>query len=153
MYIFKYLHIITMFIAVALSVGPELVLHRVAQTGDVRAIRAAFGAAKPLGQLVPILFVVGLVFGLIATALGQFNFLAPWLIIAYVIFIIAMGIGSAVIGPWQQKVGMASAKNGDGTPSGELSALLSDRMITYAMWINLALVVLIVFVMVLKPLG
>ena len=51
MSLFIFLHIITMFLAVAISVGPELVLHQVAQTGDVRAIRAAFGVAKPLGSL------------------------------------------------------------------------------------------------------
>ena len=37
--LFKFLHILTMFVAVAVAVIPEVVLHWVAGSGDVRATR------------------------------------------------------------------------------------------------------------------
>jgi Predicted integral membrane protein (DUF2269) len=148
--IFVFLHIITMFIAVAMSVGPELMLHRVAQSGDVRSIRAVFGAARPIGQLSAMIFGIGVIFGLIAAWLGKFNFLAPWLLIAYVLFIIVMALGG-IVGRWLQQVGMAAGESGEGDPSPELTALLHNPMATYAVWANLAIITLIVLVMVLKP--
>ncbi len=56
MYAFKYLHIITMFLAVASSLGPAFLLHSLAQSGEVRTIRSGFRAGKPLIALAPILF-------------------------------------------------------------------------------------------------
>ncbi len=43
--IFIFLHILTMFIAVALTVGSEQLLRRVAATENVAAIRMTFGVA------------------------------------------------------------------------------------------------------------
>jgi sulfite exporter TauE/SafE len=153
MYLWKFLHVVTMFAAVGLSVGTEVLLQRLAQTEDVPTIRNAFALAKPIGRAAPFVFLVGLIFGLIAAAAGQFNFFAPWLIVSYVIFAIAMGLGGAIIGPWQQRVGRAAAMNSGAAPSAELKQLLHNKRAEYAMWINFAAIVLIVFVMVLKPFG
>ncbi|MGB8648085.1 MAG: DUF2269 family protein [Anaerolineae bacterium] len=151
MYLFKYLHLIFVFAAVAASAGPELVLYRVIKSGDVRSIRTIFGAAKLLGMLSAPLFTIGMVFGLIAAYLGQFNLLAPWLIEAYVIFLVIMGIDGAMIVPWQRKVRVAAAASPDDKPSSELTALLNKRTAEYATWANDALIVLIILVMVFKP--
>ncbi len=51
--IFIFLHILTMFIAVALTVGSEQLLRRVAATENVAAIRTTFGAAVPLRRAIP----------------------------------------------------------------------------------------------------
>ena len=49
--IFKFLHILTMFIAVSAAVIPEVVLHWVSRSGDVRAIRVVSGISERLGKL------------------------------------------------------------------------------------------------------
>ena len=46
--IWVYLHILTMFAAVGVAFGSEIVLRRTAGTGDVRSIRTAFGLATTL---------------------------------------------------------------------------------------------------------
>ena len=151
--IFIYLHIIMMFAAVAVSIGSGLLLHRVAQSGDVRTIRTTFGLAKPFGQSTPILFIIGLIFGLLAAAAGSFNFLAPWLILSYGLFAAAMVVGTVVTKPWQQRVGKAAVLNQGDAPSADLQAAIGDQRGQLGLWINTALIVAIVFVMVAKPLG
>ena len=46
------------------------------------------------------LFISGGLFGLLAAIVGPYskNLLAPWLVIAYVLFIIAMVVGALVLG-------------------------------------------------------
>ena len=151
--IFKYLHIITMFMAVSFSVGPEILLHRIARTREVCTIRNAFRVGQPLGIAVPILFVIGLLFGLTAAFTGGFDFFAPWLILAYIIFAIAFIVSAAITGPWQEKVGMAAAASPDDKPSAELAALIDAKTAQYATWTLAIAIIAIVFVMVTKPGG
>jgi hypothetical protein len=149
--VFKYLHILTMFSAVTASVGPELLLHRVAKTGDVRAIRHVFALDAPLGIAVPILFLVGALLGLITAFFEQRSYTEPWLIIAYIIFLIAFVAGGAFVGPWAQKVGKAAAASPDDKPSAELEELIQSRGAETATWITIIAIIVIVFDMVVKP--
>lgn len=149
--IFKYLHIITMFSAVGVSTGTEFLLHRIAHSGDVRAIKTAFGAGKLTVMLVPILFIIGMLFGLLTAWTGSWNFFAPWLIIAYVLFATMVVIGRKINVPWLQQVGKTAAMNQGDTPSAELQTLIHDKRAERGMYIGYVLIFLIVFVMVMKP--
>lgn len=149
---FIFLHIAMMVMAVGLSVGSELLLHRIAQTRDVRAIRVAFKLANPLGVAPQVLFVFGMIFGLIAAFLGQFNLFALWLIIAYVLLAVVLISAGALIGPWSQRVAMAAASSSE-VPSPELDRLINDRRARNAIWGTIGLILLIVLDMVIKPGG
>lgn len=149
---FIFFHITMMVMGVGVSVGSELLLHRIAQTRDVRAIRTAFVLAKPLGTAPQVLFVFGMIFGLIAAFLGQFNLFAPWLLIAYVLLAIVLLVAGALIVPWSQRIAMAAASSGD-APSKELERLIKDQTARNAMWGTIGLIVLILFDMVIKPGG
>lgn len=149
--IFKYLHIITMFSAVATSVGVEFLLHRVAASGDVRSIRNVFKLAEPFGKAVPILFIVGMLFGLTTAYFKTYNFFANWLLLAYTIFAINLVVGGAISGPWLGRTALAAADSPDDKPSPELEALIHDRNATVAMWVAIVSIISIVFVMVMKP--
>jgi hypothetical protein len=151
MLIWKYLHILSMFLAVALVVGPDLLLYRTARSGEVRAIRTVFGLARPLSLAVPVAFALGLLFGFLAVFAGGFDLFAPWLVIAYVVFAIGALAGAAVVAPWQRKVAAAAATSPEGAPSPALAALLRDRKPTYAMLIDFVTVVGTLFAMVMKP--
>lgn len=148
-----FLHIFTMFAAVALSVGPAWVLHRVAATENVPAIRTAFGVAQPLGRVGPMLYGIGFLLGIIAAIVASFNLLAPWLLIAYVLFIISDVLGSRVVGGWMAKVGRAVATNQGDVPSEELKQLLHDKGAWQGTIANLVVIALIIAVMVFKPFG
>ncbi|HEX9364323.1 MAG TPA: hypothetical protein VGA47_11120 [Candidatus Dormibacteraeota bacterium] len=88
MYIFlKALHVITMFAAVTLLMGEALFLCLATWRRDVRALSALHRMAPNLSLTAvgAALFLVGVVLGFILAATGHLNFLAGWLIAAYVL--------------------------------------------------------------------
>ncbi len=151
--LFIFLHIVTMFTAVALSLGVQLIVYRVATTGNVAAIRTAFGVAQPIGRAAPMVYGVGFLFGLIAAITGSFNLLAPWLLISYVLFVISSVISVRSVGGWMAQVGRAAALNQGDAPSTELQGLLHDKRATQGMIANLVVVAVIIALMVFKPFG
>ncbi len=151
--LFKYLHVLTMFAAVAAAIVPELVLHAVARRGDVAGLRGLLPTAEKAGKLIPMLFVTGLVFGIIAAVAGEFDLLRPWLIASYVLFAIALGVGALVSDPWAKRLGEAAFASPTDAPSAELQAAIHDRRGTIASTILMTMIVVILFLMVVKPGG
>ena len=151
---FKYLHVVSMFFAVALAVSGEIVVRRVAQSGDVRAIRTTVEKVKPLsGPIATGLFLAGVVFGIIAALTGQIDLLRPWLIAAYITFIVAIAIGIFITDPWVARLEQAAAVSPDGVGSAELTAVIDDRRARIGAWVLQGMIAFIVFLMVVKPLG
>ena len=89
------------------------------------------------------------IFGLVAAK--DIGLTAPWLIISYVIFAIAMVAGGAVEGPWAGKVANASKASPNDAPSSELQRLLDAKRALYASLLIYLSIVAIVYVMVVKP--
>lgn len=149
--LFKYLHILTMFAAVAAAVIPEVVLHLVANTRDARAI-ATFGAiAQRIGKVLPVFFVGGAIFGLLAAWTGQMNFLQPWLVATYVLFISGMLTGVLVTDGWVVRVTESAAASQGGEAAGALDAVIDDRRAKLgSAWLMLTIAI-IIFLMVVKP--
>ena len=151
---FKYLHVVSMFFAVALAVSGEIVVRRVAQSGDVRAIRTTVEKVKPLsGPIATGLFLAGVVFGIIAALTGQIDLLRPWLIAAYIAFIVAVAIGIAITDPWVARLEQAAGASPDGAGSPELVAVVEDRRARIGAWALQGMIAFMVFLMVVKPLG
>jgi uncharacterized membrane protein len=142
-----------MFLAVALSVGSEWVLQRVAATENIAAIRTVFGAAKPIEKAIPMAYGIGFLLGIVAALIASFNLLAPWLLISYVLFIVSLVLGGHVVGGWAEKVEHAAAQHDGDTPSAELKALLHDKRAVQGMIANLIVIALIIAAMVFKPFG
>lgn len=142
MKLFVFLHIATMFAAVAIALGPEWLMHRAARSVDVPTIRGVFGMSQPLAKVIPAVFILGLIFGLIAVFTGGFDPFAPWLLLAYVLFIAAMVTGGVVSGPWQTRVYELALKSAVESPSQELAAAFHERRARAA-----------IFDMVIKPLS
>lgn len=149
--LFKFLHVITMFLAVASTTIPEVVLHQVARGDSVPATRVVAALAARIGKLLPIFFVGGAIFGLIAAATGQINFFEPWLIAAYIVFVIAMATGATITGPWAGRMAAAAAASPDGAPSTELVSVTHEPRAILGSVILLGSIVVIVFLMVIKP--
>ena len=149
--LFKFLHILTMFTAVAAAFVPEVVLHWVARSNDVGAIRVFANIAARIGKLLPVFFVGGAIFGLLAAATGELDFFQPWLIAAYVVFIIAMATGGAITGPWAGRMAAASAASGNDAPSPELTVVMHDRRALIGSVVLMSAIVVIIFLMVFKP--
>lgn len=150
---FQFLHVITMFSAVAAATVPEVVLHVIARRGDVAGLRGFLPVAMAAGRLIPILFVVGLVFGILAALTGQIDLLRPWLVASYVVFAIAMAMGPLLAAPWGARLGAATFASPLDAPSAELVAAIHDRRGIVSATIGLTAIVVIVFLMVVKPGG
>ena len=149
--LFKFLHILTMFLAVAAATIPEVVLHWVAASGDVRAIRVFAGIAARIGKVLPVFFVGGAIFGLLAAATGSLDFFQPWLIAAYVVFMIAMVTGAAITGPWAGRMAAAAEASGNEAASSDLVLLMHDRRALIGSVVLMSSIVVIIFLMVFKP--
>jgi uncharacterized membrane protein len=150
--IFVFLHVLTMFGAVAFSGGIDTLLLSVARTGDVRAIRTAFEAHRRFEALIPAAFVTGLIFGLIAIFAEGFNPFQAWLLLAYPLFVLGILVGALGLGRWTTRVRLAAADAPDGG-SPALAAALADPTARRAFIVFWLLIVAIIFVMITKPLS
>jgi hypothetical protein len=150
---FVYLHVLSMVSAVAVAYGPALMLRRAANTRHVPTIRSVFGMAGAFGKWIPILFLLGLGFAIIAIFANGFNPLRPWLLIAYVLFAIGMFDGARIHGPYAIAVAKAAASSPDEAPSAELRTALDNPGEAIAYWVDLGVVALILFDMIIKPFG
>jgi hypothetical protein len=151
---FKYLHILSMFFGVALAISGELVLRRVAGSGDVRAIRTTVRLVKPLsGPIATALLLAGVAFGFLAALTGQIDLLRPWLILAYLAFLAAVALGIGITDPWVERLEREAEGSPDDRPSETLASVISDPRARAATWALQGLIAFLVFVMVVKPLG
>lgn len=151
MRLFVFLHVLSMVTAVTLAYGPGLLVRRAIATQHVPTIRAVTGLAGSFGRLIPIFFLVGLGFAILAIITEGFNPLQPWLLIAYVLFAAGMVSGGAVTGPWVGRVHEAALASPDAVASSELRAASDDPRQQLLFYLELAIVALILFDMIVKP--
>lgn len=147
---FKYLHIVSMFFAIALAVSTELVLRRVADSGDAHAIATTVARVRPLGNLSTVFFLAGIAFGIVAALTGQMNLLAPWLVLSYIAVAGAFAIGMLISDPWVSRLESAAMAGADGS-SGELAAVVAEVPARIGTWVLMGLIATLVFLMVVKP--
>lgn len=147
--VFKYLHIVSMFFAIALAVSTELVLRRVAGSGDPGAIATTVTRTRPLANLSSVLILAGIAFGIAAALTGQMNLLAPWLLLSYVAVAGAFAIGFLLTDPWVARLD-AAATGGPGA-SADLTAVIAEGPARVGTWVTMGLIALLVFLMVVKP--
>lgn len=146
-----YLHVMTMFVAVALSLGGTIFYVLAARTGRTEALRSIGAFGRPATRFIPVLFIIGGIFGLITAIYLKYNLLAPWLIIAYVLFAALAVSGGALSGPTAERIGKIVEPAPDGALPAETLPLIRRFYFTSA--IEVIFLVLIVFDMVVKPFG
>jgi hypothetical protein len=153
MRLFVFLHVLSMFTAVATTYGPAFLMHRAVATRHVPTIRGVFSMAKVLGPFIPIFFLTGFAFAVIAIFTEGFNPFRPWLLIAYVLFAIGMFTGIRIHAPWAQAVGAAAEASPDAAPSPELNRALDSPQETFGYWLDYGVVAALIFDMIIKPFG
>ena len=153
MRIFVFLHIATMFTAVALTIGPTIVLRRIGKSGDVPAIRRSFAATGPIIKAAPALYGLGAALGVVAIFTNGFDPFQPFLLIAYALFIVATAAGIVFNAPWFQRVAQAAAASPDAAPSPELAVELDAPVARFLDWFDPIIILLFLFDMVVKPFG
>jgi hypothetical protein len=99
------------------------------------------------------LFIAGAVFGVVAALTGQINPFAPWLLLTYAAFVLAMVVGGTITDPWTARLGQAATATADGGSSDELRAVVADPRARAATAVLMTVIAVIVFLMVVKPLS
>ena len=97
MSVLLFLHILAMFTAVTVVMGAGILVLIGARSGD-RSVVAAI-TSLPIPRLAGPLYGVGGLLGLATAFVFGYNLLAPWLIIAYVLFAILTVVGIRISGP------------------------------------------------------
>jgi hypothetical protein len=144
------LHILVMFTAVAISQGPAVLLYSAMRRGDVAAIRAVGEGFGRVGRFIGPMFGIGVLIGLVAVFVGGFDPLAPWLLIAYGLTVVAFLTPILVTGPRMMRVVEAAAASPTEEPSPELRSAIGAAA-GPVFWIDAALIVLFIVDMVVKP--
>lgn len=144
------LHILIMFTAVAISQGPAFMLYGALRRGDMAAIRVLTDQYGRLGPVIGALFGIGVLVGLVAVFVGRYNPLAPWLLIAYGLTVIAFLSPRLVTGPRIMRLARAAAASPADSPSDDLRDAIGAA-ISPIFWIDAALLVLFIVDMVVKP--
>ena len=151
MTVFIFLHILAMFLAVAFAQGPLLVLLAAVSRRDIPAIRGQLTAQMPLVRWIGPLFGLGILLGLVAMFTNGFNPLQPWLLIAYVLTIVAAVLPQFSSAAYGKRLGMALASSPGDTPSAELTAVMDDTAAKALIWLDMLVIAALVADMVLKP--
>jgi hypothetical protein len=150
-HILLFLHITFFFTAVTISYGPLLLLRLAYRTGEVGNIRGLALVHSRLGPLTFVLYMLGGIFGgLTAMAFG-FDLLAPWLVIAYVAFAIAVLLGVTENRTWPLRLAEAVKRTPDGPLTPEIRDLFMNRTTLLVLAIDIVWVPVIIFDMVIKP--
>jgi hypothetical protein len=149
--IFVFLHVVTMFTAVAASLGPAYLLQRIARSAEVSTIRRSFTLAAPVFKAIPILFTSGAALGIVAIFTNGLNPFEPFLLIAYLMFVMATLVGITMNAPWERRVIQLAVESPDAAPSPELAAALNDPRMKLVDWFDRLIIVAFVFDMIVKP--
>ena len=153
MLIFKFLHILSMFVMVTIEIGLETLFAAAISRRDVRALAAIYRLEKRLraGPIAIAALVSGIGFGLLTAATGGFDFLDGWLIAAYVLVAMFLVTSTLFLRP-ALRFGQAAADTADtGGPTDELASEMGSSRVLVWYVVDVALVVAIIADMVLKP--
>jgi hypothetical protein len=143
----KFLHVAAMFAAVTLFVGGDVYFLRVASAGDPGATARLGQAIRRRGPLTGPILEIGVAFGIVTALLGGLDFLAPWLVGAYVIVIALTVLAFRVAAPAFTTI-LHAAETGDGTAVATALTATSYRLVAL---VNAALYAAVIFLMVVKP--
>jgi uncharacterized membrane protein len=146
-----FLHIATMFIAVACSYGPTAMFLLAIRSNRIERVRAVGIAVGPIVKLIPILFAIGALFGLAAALVVGYNLFAPWLLISYALFGIASAIGAVYTGPFGNRLTQAFGSATEGPFPPAAAALVRNRTFLAIQVLDFAAILLLILDMVFKP--
>jgi uncharacterized membrane protein len=144
-----FVHIALMFTAVALAYGGVVFFLVALRNRNYPNVIAIASGSKTMERLIPPMFGLAGIFGVVAAIVNGYNLLAPWLIIAYVLFVVLTVIGALSTGPTIKRIGDALAAAPAGEPTPETAQLIR-RFNTIEVF-DFFFLFVIIFDMVIKP--
>ncbi len=150
-YLLLFAHISLMFTGVTVAWGPLIPVRVAYQTGQVAPVRATATMAVKLGRVIPAFYMTGGLFGLLNAIAFGYNLVAPWLVIAYVLFAVATVIGIRWTGPTVERIAELAKGAPDGPIPASLRELFSSTRSVVLTTVDIGLVFVLVLDMVVKP--
>jgi len=151
MAIWNILHVLGMFIAFAFTTGVGIFLTAIANTREVRTIRAATKIGRSLQTAGIAMLLVGVVFGFATAGAAGYSLTSRWLIESYVLVGLLVIVGAGVHGTWLARLAKAAAASPDDHPSPELAAVVGDRLVRIAGPVSGLIWIALIAVMILRP--
>jgi hypothetical protein len=149
--IWKFLHIVAMFVAVSIFVGQGMLSGVVARSGDVRATRRVLAAEDRFAPIGGGIFILGIVFGFVTAITGDLDLTQTWLVIAYVLAAFILVNGLTYHRSQAEKLKAAAEAGSEAEPSAELRALAGAPSVGVMNAIDGLAWLAIIYVMVAKP--
>jgi hypothetical protein len=146
-----FLHVLSMFVAFALTTGVGIAATAIAGTRDVRAIRAAAKIAQPLQLTGATLLVLGIIFGFFSARAADLDLASTWLAVGAASALLIVIIGAVVHRGWLVRLAKTAATSADDRPSAELGAVIDDKLARVAGPVSGLLWITAIAMMVLKP--
>jgi hypothetical protein len=149
----KTLHVLSMITMTTLFIGAEIFYASAIWRRDVRALAFVHRTVERTGLGIAALLamIAGVVFGLVTAATGGFDFVAPWLIVAYLLVAVFF-VNAAIIGKRVVDVAKDAVKAEDGAhPAEDVVDDMANSRAVFLVAFNAVLFVVIVADMILKP--
>jgi uncharacterized membrane protein len=151
--IWKTLHIISMVTMIVTFIGVETFYAAAVRRRDVKALAFVHRTVERtgLGFVALGALAAGVVFGLLTAATGGFDFVASWLVVAYVL-VGAFLVNGFTVGERVVRIGRAAVKAEAGElPPEDVARDMASTRAVYLVAANAALFALIIADMTLKP--
>lgn len=149
--IWKFLHIVCMFLAVSIFVGQGMLSGTVARTGDAPALRRVLAAEDRFAPIGGAMFLFGIVFGFITAVTADYDLTQTWLLIAYAISLFILVNGVTYHRHQAERLKAVAAADGGDRPSEELRAIAGGQTAVLMMVVDAAAWLAIIYLMVAKP--
>jgi len=149
--ILLFFHISLMFAAITISFGPALVMRIAERSGQMALVRGVALASKPIGPAIPIAFISGGIFGLLTAINVGYNLLAPWLVIAYVLFLVAMITGAGINRTFLLRLAPLVQDAPDGALTEPVRALFAEPRYQFVNILDYVVILALIYDMVAKP--
>jgi uncharacterized membrane protein len=149
--IWKFLHIVAMFLAVSIFVGQGMLSGAVARSGDVIAVRRALAAEDRFAPIGGAAYVLGIVFGFLTAITADFDLTQTWLLIAYALALFILVNGLTYHRRQAEKLKAAAEASSDDRPSEEIRAIAGAPSVAVMNAIDGIAWLAIIYVMVAKP--
>ena len=150
-YLLLVAHLGLIFTGATIAWGPHVLVTVAYRSGQVVPVRATSAMAVKSARLIPILYMSGGLFGLLtAIAFGK-DLLAPWLVIAYVLFVVATIIGVRWTGPTMERVAELSKAAPEGPIPASIREVFGSSRAVALTVLDIGLLFVFVFDMVVKP--
>lgn len=147
----KFAHIVTIIAAIGLAEAPILAIVLAARRRDVVALRGAMDAGMLGEKVANPLALVSIAFGIAAAIAGQINLTASWLVGAYLLLALAIGLGALGGFRHEERLVAAAEASPADRPSEELQRLLDSKWTGLLAFAPPIIMGSVVFLMVMKP--